>query len=125
MMMSRLKAFRVEAHQGARPTTMAMADDARPVDGPAQLEREVADDPGRLDLVGAPEGFDALVDGRHRQGPQGPVGVRRPRRRARCRPSSTPSRFFAPDVEVLTLPVLGLPALRPRSARRRASPPSG
>ena len=37
-----------------------MADDAsRPVSA-AQMRR-VADDPGRLDLVGAPEGFDALV----------------------------------------------------------------
>src|SRR5204862_517921 len=36
-----------------------MADDAaRPASG-AQLRR-VTDDPGRLDLVGAPEGFDAL-----------------------------------------------------------------
>src|SRR3954466_1146543 len=36
-----------------------MADGARPA-AAAQMRR-VADDPGRLDLVGAPEGFDALV----------------------------------------------------------------
>jgi hypothetical protein len=36
----------------------AMADGNRPA---AAQMRRVADDPGRLDLVGAPEGFDALV----------------------------------------------------------------
>src|SRR5437868_11266785 len=37
-----------------------MADDAARPTSAAQLRR-VAEDPGRLDLVGAPEGFDALV----------------------------------------------------------------
>ena len=37
-----------------------MAADGSRLASPAQLRR-VAEDPGRLDLVGAPEGFDALV----------------------------------------------------------------
>src|SRR5471030_2485961 len=54
--------------------------------------RRVADDPGRLDLVGAPEGFDALVMAdivRARKGLSGFVDA---------------FRFFAPEVEILTFP---------------------
>ena len=39
--------------------TIVAADGSRPIT--AAEMRRVADDPGRLDLVGAPEGFDALV----------------------------------------------------------------
>ena len=99
-----------------------MADGARPA-GPAQLRR-VADDPGRLDLVGAPEGFDALIMADMVRARGGLSRVRRPRRRPalglrRRLPVLRPGRRD-PDV-----PGLGLPALRPGRARRPGFRPSG
>ncbi|MET0272482.1 MAG: transcription-repair coupling factor, partial [Phenylobacterium sp.] len=79
-----------------------MADDAsRPVSA-AQLRR-VAEDPGRLDLVGAPEGFDALVMAdvvRARKG----LSVFVARDGARLSAFVEAFRFFAPGVEILTFP---------------------
>src|SRR5947208_7115834 len=80
-----------------------VADDAsnRPVT-PAEMRR-VADDPGRLDLVGAPEGFDALVMAdvvRARKG----LSVFVARDGTRLSAFTDAFRFFAPDVEVLTFP---------------------
>jgi len=65
--------------------------------------RRVADDPGRLDLVGAPEGFDALVMAdvvRARKG----LSVFVARDGARLSAFSGAFRFFAPQVEILTFP---------------------
>jgi transcription-repair coupling factor (superfamily II helicase) len=70
--------------------------------GQAQLRR-VADDPGRLDLVGAPEGFDALVMAdvvRARKG----LSVFVARDAARLSAFADAFRFFAGNVEVLTFP---------------------
>jgi transcription-repair coupling factor (superfamily II helicase) len=65
--------------------------------------RRVADDPGRLDLVGAPEGFDALVMAdivRARKG----LSVFVARDGTRLSAFADAFRFFAPEVEVLTFP---------------------
>ena len=65
--------------------------------------RRVADDPGALDLVGAPEGFDALVMAdivRSRKG----LSVFVARDGARISAFIDAFRFFAPTVEVLTFP---------------------
>src|SRR3989344_7253257 len=78
-----------------------MADDPRPI-GPAQLRR-VADDPGRLDLVGAPEGFDALVMADVVKARKG-LSVFVARDGARLSAFADAFRFFAQNVEVLTLP---------------------
>src|SRR3954449_8470641 len=81
--------------------TIVAADGSRPA-GPAQLRR-VAEDPGRLDLVGAPEGFDALVMAdvvRARKG----VSVFVARDGARLSAFADAFRFFAQQVEVLTFP---------------------
>ncbi|HET6969728.1 MAG TPA: transcription-repair coupling factor, partial [Phenylobacterium sp.] len=78
-----------------------MADGNRPP-GPAQMRR-VADDPGRLDLVGAPEGFDALVMAdlvRARKG----LAVFVARDGGRLSAFVDAFRFFAQGVEVLTFP---------------------
>src|ERR1700742_1945911 len=78
------------AADGSRPTTQAEM-------------RRVADDPGRLDLVGAPEGFDALVMAdvvRARKG----LGVFVARDGTRLSAFADAFRFFAPNVEVLTFP---------------------
>ncbi len=79
-----------------------MADDgSRPIT-PAELRR-VADDAGRLDLVGAPEGFDALVMAdivRSRKG----LTVFVARDGARLSAFAEAFAFFASDVEVLTFP---------------------
>ncbi|MDE2488159.1 MAG: transcription-repair coupling factor [Alphaproteobacteria bacterium] len=79
-----------------------MADDAsRPVT--AASLRRVADDPGRLDLVGAPEGFDALVMAdvvRARKG----LSVFVARDGARLSAFADAFAFFAPNVEVLRFP---------------------
>ena len=79
-----------------------MADDAsRPVS--AAEMRRVADDPGRLDLVGAPEGFDALVMAdivRARKG----LSVFVARDGARLSAFVEAFRFFAPTVEIVTFP---------------------
>src|SRR5947209_11691375 len=77
------------------------ADGSRP---PSQAQlRRVAEDPGRLDLVGAPEGFDALVMAdvvRARKG----LSVFVARDAARLSAFVGAFRFFAPEVEVLTFP---------------------
>ena len=81
-------------------TTVA-ADGSRPVT-PAEMRR-VSDDPGRLDLVGAPEGFDALVMAdivRARKG----LSVFVARDGARMSAFADAFRFFATNVEVLTFP---------------------
>jgi transcription-repair coupling factor (superfamily II helicase) len=81
-------------------TTVA-ADGSRPIT--AAEMRRVADDPGRLDLVGAPEGFDALVMAdivRARKG----LSVFVARDGARLSAFADAFRFFAPEVEVLTFP---------------------
>ncbi|HVI32898.1 transcription-repair coupling factor [Phenylobacterium sp.] len=77
------------------------ADDARPV-APAQLRR-VADDPGRLDLVGAPEGFDAMVMADVVKARKG-LSVFVARDGTRLSAFADAFRFFAPDVEILTFP---------------------
>jgi len=78
-----------------------MADGNRPA-GPAQLRR-VADDPGGLDLIGAPEGFDALVMAdmvRARKG----LSVFVARDAGRLSAFTDAFQFFAQGVEVLTFP---------------------
>lgn len=77
------------------------ADDARP---PSQAQlRRVADDPGRLDLVGAPEGFDALVMADIVKARKG-LSVFVARDAARLSAFADAFRFFASNVEVLTFP---------------------
>jgi len=78
-----------------------MADDARPA-GPAQMRR-VADDPGRLDLVGAPEGFDALVMADLVKARKG-LSVFVARDAGRLSAFVDAFGFFAQGVEVLTFP---------------------
>ena len=78
-----------------------MADGNRPA-SQAQLRR-VADDPGGLDLVGAPEGFDALVLAdivRARAG----LSVFVARDAARLSAFVDAFQFFGKGIEVLTLP---------------------
>ncbi|HEY0435059.1 MAG TPA: transcription-repair coupling factor, partial [Phenylobacterium sp.] len=65
--------------------------------------RRVADDHGRLDLVGAPEGFDALVMADVVKARKG-LSVFVARDGARMSAFAEAFRFFAPQVEVLTLP---------------------
>src|SRR5215475_3319881 len=80
-----------------------MADDASPRAIKAADLRRVAEDPGRLDLVGAPEGFDALVMAdivRARKG----LSVFVARDGARLSAFADAFRFFAPQAEVLTFP---------------------
>ena len=77
------------------------ADGSRPVT--AAEMRRVSDDPGRLDLVGAPEGFDALVMAdivRARKG----LSVFVARDGARMSAFADAFRFFATNIEVLTFP---------------------
>jgi transcription-repair coupling factor (superfamily II helicase) len=78
-----------------------MADDARP-SGPA-LMRRVASDPGRLDLVGAPEGFDALVMADMIKARKG-LSVFVARDAARLSAFVDAFGFFAQGVEVLAFP---------------------
>ena len=77
------------------------ADGSRPIT-PAELRR-VAEDPGRLDLVGAPEGFDALVMAdvvKTRKG----LSVFVARDGTRLSAFADAFAFFAPGVEVLRFP---------------------
>src|SRR5476649_1437962 len=77
------------------------ADGSRPIT--AAEMRRVADDPGRLDLVGAPEGFDALVMAdvvRARKG----LSVFVARDGTRLSGFVDAFRFFAPEIEILTFP---------------------
>ncbi|MET0295316.1 MAG: transcription-repair coupling factor, partial [Phenylobacterium sp.] len=77
------------------------ADDARPLTR-NQMKR-IADDPGRLDLVGAPEGFDALVMAdvvRQRSG----LSVFVARDSTRMSAFADSLAFFAPGLDVLRLP---------------------
>ncbi len=83
------------------PMTPTMADGARPLSA-AQMRR-VADDPGRLDLVGAPEGFDALVAADILKARKGLL-VFVARDGARLSAFTDAFRFFAQGVEVLTFP---------------------
>src|SRR5205085_9265737 len=83
------------------PGAPAMADGNRPASA-AQMRR-VADDPGRLDLVGAPEGFDALVLAdvvRARKG----LTVFAARDGSRLSAFADAFRFFASNVEIVTFP---------------------
>jgi transcription-repair coupling factor (superfamily II helicase) len=77
------------------------ADGSRP---PSQAQlRRVAEDPGRLDLVGAPEGFDALVMAdvvRARKG----LSVFVARDAARLSAFADAFRFFASNVDVTIFP---------------------
>ncbi len=65
--------------------------------------RRVADDPGRLDLVGAPEGFDALVMAEVVKARKG-LSVFVARDGARLSAFEGAFRFFAQDVDVLSFP---------------------
>ena len=78
-----------------------MADDARPVSA-AQMRR-VADDPGRLDLVGAPEGFDALVMADIVKARKS-LAVFVARDTARLSAFTDAFRFFSQGTEILTFP---------------------
>jgi transcription-repair coupling factor (superfamily II helicase) len=77
------------------------ADGSRPA-GPAQLRR-VAEDPGGLDLLGAPEGFDALVMADVVKARKG-LSVFVARDGSRLSAFVDAFRFFAQGVEVLTFP---------------------
>src|SRR3954469_1478331 len=79
-----------------------MADDAARPTSAAQLRR-VTDDPGRLDLVGAPEGFDALVMADIVKARKG-LSVFVARDGSRMSAFADAFRFFAPHVEVVTFP---------------------
>jgi transcription-repair coupling factor (superfamily II helicase) len=68
----------------------------------AQMRR-VADDPGGLDLIGAPEGFDALVMADIVKARKG-LSVFVARDGARLSAFADAFRFFAPTVEVMTFP---------------------
>jgi transcription-repair coupling factor (superfamily II helicase) len=68
----------------------------------AQMRR-VADDPGGLDLIGAPEGFDALVMADIVKARKG-LSVFVARDGARLSAFAEAFRFFAPTVEVMTFP---------------------
>ncbi|HEX4098212.1 MAG TPA: transcription-repair coupling factor, partial [Caulobacteraceae bacterium] len=84
-----------------REATTLAADGSRPVS--AAEMRRVADDPGRLDLIGAPEGFDALVMAdvvRARKG----LSMFVARDGTRLSAFAEAFRFFASEVEVLTFP---------------------
>ena len=78
-----------------------MADGSRPA-GTAQLRR-VTDDPGGLDLVGVPEGFEALVMAEVTKARKG-LSVFVARDAARLSALIDAFGFFAPEVEVITFP---------------------
>ncbi len=78
-----------------------MADGSRPA-GTAQLRR-VTDDPGGLDLVGVPEGFEALVMAEVTKARKG-LSVFVARDAARLSAFIDAFGFFAPEVEVITFP---------------------
>ncbi|MDB5425943.1 MAG: transcription-repair coupling factor, partial [Phenylobacterium sp.] len=77
------------------------ADGSRPIT--AAEMRRVADDPGRLDLVGAPEGFDALVMADVVKARKG-LSVFVARDGSRMSAFADAFRFFAPNVEIVTFP---------------------
>ena len=79
-----------------------MAADGSRAPGQAQLRR-VAEDPGRVDLVGAPEGFDALVMADVVKARKG-LSVFVARDGARLSAFAEAFRFFAENVEVLNFP---------------------
>ena len=79
-----------------------MAADGSRSAGPAQARR-VAGDPGRLDLVGSPEGFDALVMADIVKA-RGGLSVFAARDGSRLSAFVDAFRFFAPAVEILTFP---------------------
>jgi transcription-repair coupling factor (superfamily II helicase) len=78
-----------------------MADGNRP--NPQAVMRRIADDPGRLDLVGAPEGFDALVMADLARARKG-LSVFVARDAGRLSAFTDAFAFFAQGVEVLTFP---------------------
>jgi transcription-repair coupling factor (superfamily II helicase) len=80
-----------------------VADDASPRKLTASEMRRVAEDPGRLDLVGAPEGFDALVMADIVKARKG-LSVFVARDGARLSAFVEAFRFFAPQVEILSFP---------------------
>ena len=91
----------LEASRRTQRATTVAADGSRPITA-AELRR-VADDPGRLDLVGAPEGFDALVMAdivRARKG----LSVFVARDGTRLSAFVDAFRFFASEVEIITFP---------------------
>ncbi|HEY9216554.1 MAG TPA: transcription-repair coupling factor [Phenylobacterium sp.] len=77
------------------------ADDARPSTR-SQLKR-IVDEPGRLDLVGAPEGFDALLMADMARA-RGGLSVFVARDTARMSAFADSLAFFAPGLEVLRFP---------------------
>src|SRR3954464_13810781 len=79
-----------------------MADDAARPTSAAQLRR-VTEDPGRLDLVGAPEGFDALVMADLVKARKG-LSVFVARDAGRLSAFVDAFNFFAQGVEILTFP---------------------
>ena len=90
----------------------------------AELKR-VAQGPGRLDLAGAPEGFDALVMADIVRA-RGGLSVFLARDAGRASAFIDALKFFAPEVEVISFPAWGLPALRPDGpVRRRLGPADG
>ena len=81
--------------------SVTMADGSRPLSA-AQMRR-VADDPGRLDLIGAPEGFDALVMADVVKARKN-LAVFVARDGSRLSAFVDAFRFFAQNVEVLIFP---------------------
>ena len=77
---------------------------------PVPIFKRIAQATGRLDLTGAPEGFDALVMADIARA-RGGLSVFVARDGARASAFIDALSFFAPEMEVLRLPVVGLPAL--------------
>jgi transcription-repair coupling factor (superfamily II helicase) len=77
------------------------ADDARPL--AQSQQKRLVQDPGRLDLIGAPEGYDALVMADIARG-RGGLSVYVARDGSRLSAFVDAFAFFAPEIEVLTFP---------------------
>jgi transcription-repair coupling factor (superfamily II helicase) len=77
------------------------ADDARPL--AQSQQKRLVQDPGRLDLIGAPEGYDALVMADIARG-RGGLSVFVARDGSRLSAFVDAFAFFAPEIEVLTFP---------------------
>ena len=76
----------------------------------AAENRRIAQDEGRLDLIGAPEGFDALVMSDIVKA-RGGLSVFVARDGSRLPAFIDAFSFFAPGCRGAALPVVGLPAL--------------
>ena len=99
-----------------------MAADGAAAPSATQLKR-INTDPERIDLVGAPEGYDALVMSDIVRA-RGGLSVFIARDTARMSAFAEAFAFFAPDVEVMRLPSWDcLPY--DRIGPSRVSPPSG